>query len=220
MRKDKIKAFQLRKQGKSYNEINEILGISKSTLSAWFKGERWSFVIKNEIIKKTKIRNIDRMKKMNLARKDRLNILYKEARAEAKNEFKLFKKDPLFISGIMLYLGEGDKSRNSGIVRISNVDFPIIKIFFIFLIKFCKIDKDKIKFWLLLYSDNDEKECKVKWNKETGIPLNNFYKTQVIKGRHKTKRLIYGVGNIIISNKRLKEKILEWIRLSEEEFAK
>jgi len=220
MRKDKIKAFQLRKQGKSYNKINKILGISKSTLSVWFKNEDWSFVIKAKIIEKTKSRNMERIKKMNLARKNRLEILYEETRIEAKNEFKLFKKDPFFISGIMLYWGEGDKSKNSGIVRISNIDFPIIKIFFNFLIKFCKIDKEKIKFWLLLYPDNNEKECKMKWNKKTGIPLNNFYKTQVIKGRHKTKRLIYGVGNIIISNKCLKEKILEWIRLSEEEFAK
>ncbi|PIR82779.1 hypothetical protein COU20_00415 [Candidatus Kaiserbacteria bacterium CG10_big_fil_rev_8_21_14_0_10_59_10] len=34
-RADHQKAVLLRKQGKSYNEIKEILGIAKSTLSGW-----------------------------------------------------------------------------------------------------------------------------------------------------------------------------------------
>ena len=37
MNKLKVKAFKLRKQKKSYNEINRQLGIPKSTLSSWFK---------------------------------------------------------------------------------------------------------------------------------------------------------------------------------------
>ena len=35
MRKDKQTALKLRLSGKSYGEINKILGISKSTLSGW-----------------------------------------------------------------------------------------------------------------------------------------------------------------------------------------
>lgn len=38
MRNDKAKAVQLRKQGKTYNEINRLLHIPKSTLSGWFNG--------------------------------------------------------------------------------------------------------------------------------------------------------------------------------------
>jgi len=38
MRTDKELAFSLRKQGKSYKEIHQELGMSISTLSNWFKG--------------------------------------------------------------------------------------------------------------------------------------------------------------------------------------
>ena len=37
MRDDKILAYKMRMQGKSYTEISRGLGMSKSTLSGWFK---------------------------------------------------------------------------------------------------------------------------------------------------------------------------------------
>ncbi|NOY35358.1 MAG: hypothetical protein GXP44_00270 [bacterium] len=214
MRKDKHKAFQLRKNGKSYKEINRLLKISLGTLSEWFKKEEWSRIIKEQKIAETKRVNSKRLRKINLTRKRKLEVLYKEMRMEAQREFVLFKKSFLFATAIALYWGEGDNSRSTGIVRISNTDFAVIKIFSDFLVKFCDVDKKKIRIWLLLYPNLDEQECKQKWIKKTKIPAENFYKTQVIKGKHKTKRLPYGVGNIIISNKCLKEKILEWIKLS------
>jgi len=217
MRKDKNKAIQLRRSGKSYKEINKILGISPGTLSAWFNKEVWSRDIKELRIKEAKEVNSKRIHKMNSARKKKLDILYKQTRTEAQKEFVLFKKSLLFATAISLYWGEGDKSRSTGIVRISNTDFAVIKIFVDFLVKFCKTDKEKIKIWLLLYPDLGEKKCKQKWIRETGMPAKSFYKTQIIEGRHKTKRLPYGVGNIIISNKCLKEKVLEWIKLTKEE---
>ena len=113
----------------------------------------------------------------------------------------------------MLYLGEGDKTNANNLVRIANIDFYVLKIFLKFLVSFCGVSKNKIRFWVLLYPDLDLKECEGKWQKELNFNKENFYKAQRIKGRHKTKRLIYGVGNIILGNKRLKIKILKWIDL-------
>jgi len=47
MKKDKEKAVFLRKQGKSYKQIQQELGIATSTLAGWFKNEPWSQEIKN-----------------------------------------------------------------------------------------------------------------------------------------------------------------------------
>ena len=47
MRIDKEKAFILRRSGKSYNEICAQLGMSKSTLSNWFRNVDFSKDIKN-----------------------------------------------------------------------------------------------------------------------------------------------------------------------------
>ena len=49
MRKDKDRAIALRKTGKSYNEIQETLGIAKSTLTSWFKNQKWSQAVKNQL---------------------------------------------------------------------------------------------------------------------------------------------------------------------------
>lgn len=49
MRNDKAKVNQLRKQGKTYNEINRLLNIPKSTLSGWFDGLEIPEIIKRRL---------------------------------------------------------------------------------------------------------------------------------------------------------------------------
>ena len=120
----------------------------------------------------------------------------------------------------MLYAGEGDKSLGSNLVRISNAEARFLRIFKQFIDKHCSVRAGKMHFWVLLYPDNDIDICERYWEKETGISRQQFYKNQRIEGRHKTKKLIYGVGNIIIGDKVLKVKILEWIRLASEELSK
>ena len=73
--------------------------------------------------------------------------------------------------------------------------------------------EEKIKFWILGYSDLDIEKCISWWKKELNLKEINMYKTQIIVGRHKTNRLIYGVGNITISGKSLKIRIIKWIKL-------
>ena len=60
---------------------------------------------------------------------------------------------------------------------------------------------------MLCYPDHDIEKCLKWWSDSIGINRNQFYKTQVIQGRHKEKKLLYGVGNIIISDVLLKTKI-------------
>jgi hypothetical protein len=95
-----------------------------------------------------------------------------------------------------------------------------LRIFIKFLSNFCGIDKNKIKFWLLCYPDHNKKECEEWWSKNLNLPLEKFYKAQVIQGKHKSKRLPYGVGNITIGGKVLKIKVLRWIELMCEELTR
>ena len=44
MRGDKKQAFSLRNLGKSYSAIVLELGVPKSTLSDWFKNDKWSIL--------------------------------------------------------------------------------------------------------------------------------------------------------------------------------
>lgn len=217
MREDKKSAIKLRSSGKSYKEIGEILGIPKSTLSKWFSNEEWSL----DVMKKLQSRAIEsskkRIKSLNVARHIRLEELYIAADTEAEKEFSIHKKDPLFIAGIMIYLGEGDKKFENGQIRVSNTDPQLIKIFRNFLIKFSSYSLEDIKGWILIYPDLNPIHCISYWSKEAGILRSNFIKPTVIQGRHKTNRLLYGTCTIYFANKYFKKKILKWIELFKKE---
>lgn len=217
MRHDKEYIFELRRKGFSYKEIRKLTGISMSTLSGWFKNNEWSNVVTdNNILKHFEISR-DRILKMNQARSCSINAKYKDMENEAFVEYEIYKSDPLFIAGLMLYAGEGDKA-TKGIIRLSNIDFGIHRVFIRFIYKFMKIDNKRLRCGLLLYPDLDVTLCKDRWSKELDIPISQFHKPQIIHGRHKTKRLHFGVGSIIFSNSFLKKKLLLWIESAKKDF--
>lgn len=212
MRKDKNIVFELRKQGKSYREIQKELGVSRSTLCEWFKDEEWSKHIKYKNNAGNVILTKDRLLKLNQVRMVKLNNLYKRAEKEATEEFELFKGEPLFMAGLMVYAGEGDKVTRCNI-RISNCEFYIHKFFINFCEKYLYFKRENMKSALVLYPDNIIEDCLEKWSSELNIPRENFHKTQIIQGKEKIKRLQFGTGMVIISNTFLKKKLLKWLEL-------
>lgn len=208
MRTDKEIAFNLRKQGKSYKEIHRELGMSVSTLSNWFHNVDFSEEIKRSVIEKAKLKSTAHLHVLNRARGDLLKAYYAQGEIEALQELKDNIKNPLFVSGVTAYWGEGDKlSRNQ--VRLANTDPQMIKLFMNFLVTFCFIPKDKLRLALHIYEDLDDAECRKYWSSVTS--LGYFHKTMVIPSRHKTRRLPYGTCTIITTNTYLKKKLLLWI---------
>ena len=221
---NKSLAIRLRKEGKSYSEIGKITGTPKGTLSGWFSGLVWSTKISDKNTEASITKSKTRMAKMNATRREVLDNRYREAEEEARREFKQYKNNKNFIAALMLYLGEGDKTLDSNLIRISNADSVVLKIFNKFLNEFCAVPTERIRFWALLYPDLDENTCKNFWMRELSLNEANLYRFQVIKGRHTKKntkkKLRYGVGNTILGNKFLKVKLLEWIRLAGLELSK
>ena len=216
MRLDKKSAIKLRNKGKSYSQISEVLGIPKSTLSEWFSQEEWSLEIQLKLREKAKLLSKERIKTLNVTRQIKLEQLYLRADEEAGKEFKVYKNNPLFISGVMLYWGEGDKKFENGRVRISNVDPHLLKVFRNFLIKFGHFPLEKIKGWILLYPDFNDANCLSYWSREAGILRSNFVKSTLIIGRHKINRSQFGTCAVYVTNKYLKKKIIKWIDLYKE----
>lgn len=212
MRDDKEKAISLRKSGKSYLEIKKELGVPKSTLSDWFRDQKWSRGISLKLIEKTRNVHSIRIQELNKIRGNNLKRLYEQARKEAIEDFELLKYHPLFISGLMIYWGEGNKSSKSH-CSIANTEPLMIKLFLQFLRNICGFKSPKIKAWILLYPDLDEKICKEFWMKNTTLKENDFHKSIVIKGKHKTNKLSFGVCSIGVSSAYLKCKILKWIEM-------
>lgn len=212
MRKDKEKAVELRRQNKSYREINRILGVPKSTLAEWFKNDKRSTRIKALLNEKNLKESSKRIRNVIKANKAKWSLYYKEAQQEARGEFHTLRTNPLFTAGLMLYWGEGDNKGRSAI-RITNTDHRMISLYVRFLEKILKIDKSKLRVGLILYPDLEVKRCMDFWSRATGIPLSQFHKPQFIKGHHPTTRLLNGICMVNFSNSYLKEKVLTWIDL-------
>ena len=216
MRKDKEFIFKLRREGRSYRDIQQATGVSRGTLGEWFKGEEWSRHLTHKHSAKSIERSKDRMIKMNMVRKLKLQYQYALVEKEAEKEYGAYKHETLFWAGLMLYAGEGDK-RTRNLVRISNCEFYIHRIFILFSQKYLYITKDNLRYSLVIYSDNDLEICQQKWMEELGAETSSFHKTQIIKVREAVKRLQFGIGTTIISSTSLKMKILKWINLAQGE---
>lgn len=218
MRDDKHIAIELRQRGKSYNKIAKELGVPKSTLSDWFSSFNWSQDIKKELTRKANYVARKRLRLINKARREKWERWREKARQQARKDFNQLQKDPLFIAGIMLYWGEGDSKIENSMVRLSNTSPEMMRVFSLFLLNICGVSKEKIRMAMILYPDLNEKKCKHFWSTATGIPKNQFIKTQFIKGKHPTKRLSYGICMINVSSRELKEKIFVWIELFHKKF--
>lgn len=219
MRKDKEKIFKLRKLGKSYQEIEKEMGVPRSTLSKWFGNQNWSNDISKRLIAKAQVGHSVRILELNKIRGDNLKKLYIQAESEAVEDFENLKYHPLFIAGLMIYWGEGNKaSRNR--CGIANTEPLMHGLFVQFLKNICNINQSKINAWILLYPDLNERECKKYWIENTGLSESNFHKSIVIKGKHKTNRLSYGVCSVGVSSAYLKHKIMKWIELLSKDLIK
>ena len=213
MLKTKEKAFKLRREGRSYKQIQRELGIPTSTLASWFKNEPWSQAIKSRLSAEVSFSNPRSLELLVQANRERWRLKHEEYRASAVKEFHKLKNDQLFLAGIMLYWGEGEKQPKSSQVRLSNSEPEMLKVYYLFLTKVLKIHPDKIFAWLLLYPDLVDSVQKNFWSKATGLSVEQFRKSIYIKGRHPTKRLSYGVCTIVVSSRALKERILKWLEL-------
>lgn len=212
MRKDKDKVLLLRKRGLSYRQIQERLHVPKSTLSAWLTPHEWSRNIISTLTKINATRSKIHIEKLNRTRSKALEKVYKQSELEAISEYRTLKYHPLFIAGLMLYWGEGDKStKSSSHVRLGNVDPSLLRVYLTFLLDLCGVKKEKIWVSVHIYEDLDENTCVTYWSKVLGIATNRFHKSPVLTGKHKTKRLPYGTCTIGTSSAYLKKKMLYWI---------
>jgi hypothetical protein len=216
MRKDKEAIFKLRQEGKSFRHIQQKTGVSRGTLVAWFKNIGWSKHVTSTNTKKKHDNAKDQIARINIVRKLNLQYFYALKESEAQKDFHNHKKDPLFWAGIMAYASAGDRSSKHGI-RLSSADPYLHRVFGQFSETYLGVPKDQHRYGLHMHEISDGKACKEYWSRELGTPEDNFYKTQVIKGKTPSTRLQYGICMTIISNTGLKKKLLKWLQLIRQE---
>lgn len=210
-------AIRLRREGKSYGEIVKELEVGKSTIALWLRnsGEDFSGVksANRELNQKLSGENLAQYVAF---RKQSLFIKYDKAIKEAKTDFEKWERSPLFIVGLMLYAGEGDKTTRCHI-RVSNSDFRIHRAFMGFMEKYLLFAREKFSFQVLGHEGDDREVLEGYWAEKLGVSREKFHKTQLVSGKSK-KRLQFGTCMTIINNTRAKYKLLEWIDLALKKF--
>ena len=168
------KALELRlKKELSYGEIRKRLGVSKSTLSYWLK----DFPLADKRI--LELRRLG-WQKGEVARERFRNTMRKKREEKERQAYDKYStilsgvsKEALFVAGLMLYQGEGNK-RDPYRIVLANTDSKLIIFFIKWLEQFLGVTKKYLKTQLHLYDNMNIPEEINFWKSE--LKTNSSYR--------------------------------------------
>jgi hypothetical protein len=188
----RTEAEKLRDQGYSYNLIHEKLGISKSTMSNWFKDKPF---LPNEEVQK-RINN--GQANIGIVRHNIRVQETKMLRKQGTHEIGNLTKRDLWMLGLGLYIGEGAKTTET--IRISNSDPAVIQLSIKWLKEVLGLTNENISIRLHLYPDNNLDTCQRYWQDITGLSKSNFRRPsidrRINKKASRSGKLPYGTAHI------------------------
>ncbi len=201
------KAIQLRKLGYTYSQIKEELNLEKSTLSDWLRNLPLADEQLAKLARNKQNKEFLRREKYIITRRHQREERLRKVYEVEKNILPLSKRE-LFLSGIFLYWGEGEKTH--GIISVSNSDPRVIKFAIYWMVYSLGILKSKIKVSLHLYKDMNIAESIEFWSKTLRLPNNQFKKPYIKKSNREGltyKSFGHGTCRVYFSSVLLSEKV-------------
>jgi transcriptional regulator with XRE-family HTH domain len=176
----RTEAEKLREQGYSYNLIHEKLGISKSTMSNWFKDK--PFLPNEEVQKRinNSQANVGIMRHNNRVQETQI------LKEQGANEVGNITKRDLWMLGLGL----------------SNSDPAVIQLSIKWFKEVLGLTNENFSVRLHLYPDNKLDMCQHYWQDVTGLSKNNFRRPsidrRIDKKTSRSGKLPYGTAHITI----------------------
>ncbi len=176
--KKKESAIKLRVAGHSIRNIEQRLGIQRSTLSGWFKNisltteqkENLKQITRNKVIKNLENARKKAVEWHHKQKKVRLNTAKSEA-LHTLSEVDINNKYVMELALSLLYLGEGAKTP---ITALGNSNPAVLKFFIKCMIDLYGVDLSNIKCELHLRADQNVETVKSFWATQLKIPKSNF----------------------------------------------
>jgi hypothetical protein len=199
----------------SYTQIQKIVKAGKGVLSYWLKDYPLSEEQKKKIYSNREVWVENFRETMKRKRDDR----FQQVILEQKKMIGKIDKKNLFIAGVFLYWGEGQKRSSSA--SLSNTDPDVIK-FYLLWIEECfglKRTNSKVRIYLHLYSDMDFVESMVYWRDILKVNESQFAKPYIKKSTLAAldyKSFGHGTCRIQIANVKMKNQIMATIKLFSE----
>jgi len=205
----KESAIKLRKQGKSYREIEADIGVNRSTLSGWLKNI--------ELTKEQRCKLHDNWLDALIEARKKAILIHKKGRIQRqkviRDEVEKLLPENKFdqkINELILatfYLAEGTKKESTFCIANSNPG--ILKGLINLMRCSYEIDESKFRGCLHLRSDQEENKLKRYWSNLLAIPEEQFMKSQFDKRTiKKTFERYKGVCIVYYHDMALQRRIL------------
>ncbi len=208
-------AIHLRGEGKSYNEIQRLTNLSKSTLSLWLRDVAVSKKIKESNITKAKKTWANNITKFNKARAAKARAHSDFIKQKSSSEISKISHDELKLLGAALYWAEGYK-RTKWNPHFCNSDPIMIKLMMKFFREICKVPEDRFRPQVQTHPNVSIEDAENYWSKISGI-ARIYFRKPMIKLTNSSKqirpinRLPYGTFRIGIAHVQSFNMIMGWI---------
>lgn len=206
-----LEAIKLRQRGNSYSQIKSLLGVSKSTLSLWLR----SYPLSEERIRELRDFNSQRIERYRNTMRHKHDIKMQAVYGQEKQKLLPLSKRELYLAGLLLYWGEGGKTKHYEI-SLSNTNPELVKFFFLWLIHVLQVPKDKIVVRLHLYNDMNASIETEFWGQLLGLPPTQFKRPYIKKTTLRGltyKGFGHGTCNLIVRGGGYHNKVIMGIKV-------
>ena len=192
--KDGVRAVAeaMRRQGHSYSEIQQVVGVSTSSLSEWLKDvpltEEHRIAIEQQRVV-GRARTIEALRGRRMARQQ-------HTRATAESQIGELAESELFVAGVAAYWAEGAKGKPWAAgqrVIFTNSDPGLVRLFLAWL-KLLGIGPERWAFRVSIHESADVDSSMTHWASVVGVPASQFLSPTLKRHNPRTVRKNVGVG--------------------------
>ena len=186
-KKDSV--IQLRARGMSYSEIQGVIPVPKSTLSAWLRKVEFPETHKSRLRKKRLEAGFAAIEKRKKERRKEVSDITRSA----TQDIGQITKRELWLSGLLLYWACSPMRKineyRAG-VRFSNSNPDLVKFFLKWLMEIGKIDRNDIVFDLFVSETDRRRESFIisSWMRITDFPIKFFSHVYYLKSKTDRKK--------------------------------
>jgi transposase len=183
-------AVAMRKEGRSYREIREEVGVAKSTLSLWLRDVPLTEEQQLALARRCPATASRRARATRASAAQRRERIQAEAAAQVVE----LSESELFVAGVVAYWAEGAKNkpwRTGTRVRFLNSDDRFVTLFLRWL-ALIGVTEDRICFRLHIHESADIPAALRFWSEQLGVDQARFLNTSVKRHNPKTVRTNVG----------------------------
>ena len=179
-------ALAMRKEGRSYREIGEVVGVAKSTLSLWLRDVELTQEQRLALTLRSPAGATRRARAIRASAAQRRTRVQAEARAQITQ----LSESELFAAGVVVNWAEGAKNkpwRTGQAVKFMNSDPRLIQLFLAWL-RLAGVTPDRLIFRLHIHQSADVTDAVAFWSNVVDAPASQFGSTTIKTHNPKTVR--------------------------------